>query len=168
MTTAFLTCLVNDSQKTLYGLSWQKYVKKYIHEKVKRYPEPNVNHSLIVKVIILFGCKNISMSTDYLHVSWIIWQEKLCLKQKILILYCTQKQVFYANTYCLLIFCFKSTSYRASILRVTLFWDAFVLCEEELSIYLLEYFWKLFKVSLPLVLPKFSHWLNYSAVQIPD
>lgn len=33
---------------------------------------------------------------------------------------------------------------------------------------LLEYFWKLLKAGLPVVLPKLYLWFNYSAVQIPD
>lgn len=88
------------------------------------------------------------------------------MKQKILIPYSTPKQLLYVNTKCLLTFCFISTSYIASI-RVTLFWDAFVLCEEGTFYISLGVILEVIQSNPTFSLPKFSHRFNYSAVQIP-
>lgn len=135
--------------------------------------EPNVNHNSLIVKLILFGCT----------ISWLLYVHRLltglsdylvretALKQMKFIPYCPQKQLFNANTYYILstIFRFKSTSYITWILRETL-WFKTCLCfvKRNFPLSLLEYFWKLLRAGLPLVLPKLYLWFNYSAVQIPD
>lgn len=103
--TVVLTWLVNDSQKDcVHSADRNKREGCPRETQHKRYPEHNMNHNSFIVKLILFGCTRplTSLCPQITYMSLRLSKRNFAWKQTKFIPYCSQKHLFYANTYYIL------------------------------------------------------------------